>query len=273
MTDTYMLMGRRLGHSFSARYFNARFGKEQIDAVYNLCEIPEISILPEVVAACPSLKGFNVTIPYKESIIPYLSTLTPLAKKVGAVNTVAVCRSRDGQPTLIGHNTDVAGFKDSLSTVIREVEGRYGPYPPGSHAMVLGTGGASKAVCEGLRLLGFNPVKISRNVKPDSIPYADITPSQVWDAEVIVNATPAGMFPDINSAPPFPYQYMRNGDRGSRPQIAFDLVYNPADTLFMKICRAHGAVVSNGEAMLHAQAEAAWLFWNSAPQSESGPSQ
>lgn len=254
-----MLVGRRLGHSFSANYFNDRFRKEHRNAHYSLCEIETIQELPQRIQSMPGLVGFNVTIPYKEEIIPFIDELTPLADTVGAVNTVKVisdAKSPKGY-RLKGHNTDVEGFMESLRTAVinREKSGT---------ALVLGSGGASKAVCAGLRELGFEPTVVSRHCGKGVTEYNELTPEQVWQADIIVNATPAGMYPETNCAPPFPFQYMRHNGITSRPrQIAFDLVYNPEETLFMKICSVHGAITMNGLAMLHRQAEAAWSFWQS----------
>lgn len=254
-----MLVGRRLGHSFSAKYFNDKFDRENVDARYSLCEIDSISELPERIEATAGLAGFNVTIPYKEEIIPYLDELTPLARAVGAVNAVKVCKDNNNPKgyRLTGHNTDVEGFMESLRPLIEDRREK-------GTALVLGSGGASKAACAGLRELGFESTVVSRHSGKEVTAYAELTPEQIWQADIIVNATPAGMYPEINSAPPFPFEYMRGDGSPDRPrQIAFDLVYNPDETLFMKICAAHGAIVMNGLAMLHRQAEAAWSFWRS----------
>lgn len=256
----FALIGRSLSHSFSAQWFNAKFTREAIDAEYLLQPLPDISILPQWVASLPGLRGFNVTIPYKESVIPYLHTLTQEAREIGAVNTVSVERLGDGSVLLHGHNTDAAGFRSSLRPLlppqgVRGLSGR---------SLVLGSGGASKAVMHVLAGLGLDPLTVSRSTGPRRVCYADLEPAAVYDAPVIVQATPLGTVPDTLAAPPFPFQYLRGTASPSRPwpQICIDLVYNPADTLFMRIARAHGAVSANGMAMLHAQAEAAWTFWN-----------
>ncbi len=252
----YALIGRKLGHSFSADYFNSKFKKEGIDAQYYLWELPEISLLPELISAHPLLEGLNVTIPYKEEIIPYLDSLSPLAEQTGAVNCVKVIRSEESSKGyfLQGHNTDVEGFMSSVRPLLQS---------DSKKALILGTGGASKAVKVGLEKLGLEILFVSRNPGEWKVSYRDLTPEQVWEADLIVNTTPLGMYPNLNAVPPFPFQYMRSGKEPNKsPQVAFDLIYNPSETLFMKICAAHGALVSNGLAMLHSQAEGAWRFWN-----------
>lgn len=261
--ENYMLVGKRLGHSFSAKYFNQRFASEGRDALYSLCEIDDISELKEKISEMPGLIGFNVTIPYKEDILPLLHRISPLAAQVGAVNTVKVIGDSSGEYLLEGYNTDVEGFVISIKEMIEANSKLYGAYTHGSKALVLGSGGASKAVTTGLLQLGFKPIVVSRREGAADTTYRKLNPQNVWDAEIIVNATPAGMYPNTLGTPPFPYEYMRAP--GVRPQIAFDLVYNPEETLFMKICRSHGAMTQNGLGMLYTQAEAAWRIWSANP--------
>lgn len=251
--DIYGLIGGKLGHSLSAELFNRKFQKEGIEASYELHPLDSIDRLPDWLDSELDLKGFNVTVPYKEAVIPLLDELTPLASTVGAVNAVRV-EFREGRRWLVGHNTDVAGFRDALAPMLIE----HGHAMGERYALVLGSGGASKAVAAGLRELCIEPRIVSRTRKKGRIRYSDLTPELVYEAEVVVNATPLGTFPDTMASPPFPFQYL------SKNTICFDLVYNPEKTLFMRICEAHGCRVTNGLAMLHGQAEAAWRFWNSA---------
>lgn len=257
----YSLIGTRLGHSFSAGYFNSRFEKEGIGAIYFPHEMPDLAGLEKWIAETPELAGFNVTIPFKTQIIPLLDALSPLAEEVGAVNTVRIIRDvtvRRGF-RLEGFNTDVRGFMELMSRA------RIDPVVsslPQSHpqdraeALVLGSGGASKAVVAALKNAGFKPKVVSRSDRGD-VRYSGLKPEDIHNAAVIVQATPLGMWPNISSAPPIGYEYLKGAG-----QVCLDLVYNPEETLFMKICAAHGAKVAGGLAMLHAQADAAWSIWN-----------
>lgn len=246
----YGLIGYPLGHSWSARLFNEKFEREGLDARYDLYELPSVSDVLPLVGGNPALAGLNVTIPYKQQIIPLLDSLSPEAEEAGAVNTVRIVREADGLPRLIGYNTDIIGFRDSVAPMLAGV-------PEKRHtALVLGNGGACRAVCVALRSMGWNPVVVSRSGGEGVVTYADLTPQLVHDSGLVVNCTPLGMSPNVNAAPPFPYQYLHAG------QVCFDLVYNPEETLFMRIARAHGCKVSNGLAMLRGQAEAAWKIWN-----------
>lgn len=235
----YGLIGKRLGHSFSASYFADKFRREGLDCEYRNFELPTIDTLAGLLGREAGLRGFNVTIPYKEAIIPYLDSLTDEAREVGAVNTVRVEQGR-----LTGHNTDLEGFDLALSGLLQGEEPR--------SALVLGTGGASKAVCAALRRRGIEYRTVSRT---RGLRYHDLTPELVADTPLIINATPLGMWPDTESKPELPYEAMGEGHR------CFDLVYNPAETAFMAQARRHGARVCNGLTMLHSQADAAWRFW------------
>lgn len=260
----YALIGKKLGHSFSADFFNAKFSREGVSAIYQLLPIPEISILPDIIASYPALRGLNVTIPYKRDILHYLDFIDPVAQAVGAVNTVAVVRNSDtgrcGVPgvTLYGYNTDVTGFHDSLIQMLASQESLHG-----ATAIILGTGGASRAVEYVLRHLGANTLLVSRNSdctpmrESEVITYDALSEQRVAEAKVIVNCTPLGMYPDTTSHPPIPYHAI------SPATICYDLVYNPEVTTFMRLCEEHGASVCNGLQMLHGQALAAWRIWTS----------
>lgn len=245
----YGLLGYPLGHSFSAKYFAEKFAKEGIDATYKNFEFAEVADAVAYLLQQDDLQGFNVTIPHKQAIMPYLNGLSAEAEAIGAVNVVCVKRDADGMVKLLGCNSDVVGFSNSIQPLLR----------PKLHskALVLGTGGASKAVMYGLRKLGVEPIYVSRTPKEGQLTYDDLTPKVMHDYKVIVNCTPLGMYPKVDACPDIPYQYL------TPDHLLYDLVYNPLETLFMKRGAAQGAVVKNGLEMLHLQAEAAWVDWNS----------
>ncbi len=245
----YGLLGYPLGHSFSAKYFAEKFAKEGIDATYKNFEFAEVADAVAYLLQQDDLQGFNVTIPHKQAIMPYLNGLSAEAEAIGAVNVVCVKRDGDGMVKLLGCNSDVVGFSNSIQPLLR----------PKLHskALVLGTGGASKAVMYGLRKLGVEPIYVSRTPKEGQLTYNDLTPKVMHDYKVIVNCTPLGMYPKVDACPNIPYQYL------TPDHLIYDLVYNPLETLFMKRGAAQGAVVKNGLEMLHLQAEAAWVDWNS----------
>ncbi len=245
---TYGLIGRVLGHSFSKGYFNQKFESEHIDATYRNFEIPEIEDFPSVVATTPSLCGLNVTIPYKEAVIPYLDSLDDDAARIGAVNVVKVLRGADGNISgLRGYNSDVVGFTRSIEPLLK---------PCHKRALVLGTGGASKAVAHGLRKLSVEPTFVSRTAKEGCLTYGDLTEDVMREHLVIVNTTPLGMYPRVNECPDIPYEKLT--DR----HLCYDLLYNPDTTLFMKKCASQGAATKNGLEMLLLQAFVSWEIWN-----------
>lgn len=243
----YGLVGFPLGHSFSQSFFNEKFEKEKIDASYENFEIDDIGSFMEVFAEFPELAGLNVTIPYKQLVIPYMDEMDVVAEEVGAVNVVKIIKKDDGDLFLKGYNSDIIGFSDSISPLIM-------PYH--KKALVLGTGGASKAVVCGLRKLGIETVLVSRKPKEGVLTYQDLTEDVMNSHTIIVNATPAGMFPNVDNCPDIPYNLITD------KHLCFDLVYNPEVTLFMKKSAERGATVKNGLEMLHLQALAAWKIWN-----------
>lgn len=245
--DKYGLIGYPLGHSFSVSYFNQKFADEHIDATYENFEIPSIDLLPEVLDSNPELRGLNVTIPYKEKVIPFLDSVTPEARAIGAVNVIRVTHTGKKQVTLKGYNTDAVGFTKSIEPMLDNKWHK--------KALILGTGGASKAVNYGLRSLGLETLFVSRFERPGTIQYGSITPEVIQEYNVIVNCTPVGMYPNTEACPPLPYEAMGNHT------ILYDLIYNPDTTLFMKKGEAHGANVKNGLEMLLLQAFASWEFW------------
>ena len=244
--DKYGLIGYPLGHSFSISYFNQKFTDEGTDAVYENFEIPNIDLLAEVLDSNPELKGLNVTIPYKQKVIPFLDSIAPEARAIGAVNVIKVVH--EGKNTkLVGYNSDVIGFTKSIEPMLEKIHKK---------ALILGTGGASKAIDYGLKSLGLDTVFVSRYERPDTIQYKNITPDVIREYNVIVNCTPIGMYPKTEECPELPYEAMDNHT------ILYDLIYNPDETMFMKRGAQYGANVKNGLEMLLLQAFASWEFWN-----------
>lgn len=247
----YGLVGRTLGHSFSRSYFTEKFEREGIDASYVNLELSDISEITGVVAS-RGLAGFNVTVPYKQAVMPLLTAgLAPSAEAVGAVNVVRVLP--DGR--LRGYNTDVSAFAVSLRGLL---SGR--PMP--RRALVLGTGGASRAVVSALRSMGIKPLLVSRAAGRGDLAYADLTPAVMAECLLVVNTTPLGMWPRCDEAPAIPY------DAITPAHACFDLVYNPDPTLFMRLAAARGAAVRSGLEMLHLQAEESWNIWNNISDNE-----
>ena len=243
----YGLIGFPLKHSFSIEYFNEKFVAEKIDAEYVNFEIPDIKDFPEVVEENPDLCGLNVTIPYKEQVIPYLNRLSPNAQRIGAINVIKIIRQKN-KVILEGHNSDIVGFAQSIKPLLK-------PYH--EKALILGTGGASKAVYHGLRDFGCECHFVSRTGKNGAYRYEELTPEIMAEHKVIVNCTPVGMYPKVDFCPDIPYQELT-------PQhLLYDLLYNPDETLFMKKGKAQHAVVKNGLEMLLLQAFISWNIWNS----------
>ena len=301
MNCEYGLLGYPLGHSFSRAYFNNKFATEGIDAEYLNFELQSVEELPQLLAEHPRLRGLNVTIPHKQAVIPLLDELSDEARAIGAVNVIRIERQESGtaKPYLKGFNSDVIGFVESIRPLLQ---------PHHKRALVLGTGGASKAVCRGLEKLGIewryvsrkrqtatpapapespitapsaspnnpitvpsasqnnpitapsaspqNPITVPSGSPEGPLTYSDLTPSFIADYTIIVNCTPLGMFPRIDSSPELPYAAL------SKHHLLFDLVYNPGITQFMRQGRRFGATVKNGLEMLHLQADASWDFWN-----------
>lgn len=243
--DKYGLIGYPLGHSFSKNYFNEKFENEGINARYYNFEIPSIENLPEILDLNPQLKGLNVTIPYKEKVISYLDTISPEARAIGAVNVIKV--SHRGNKTLLkGYNSDVIGFTKSIEPLLESYHKR---------ALILGTGGASKAISYGLKSLGLQTIFVSRFERPGTIQYDKLHADDIKAYNVIVNCTPCGVYPHADECPDLPYEAMDSHT------LLYDLIYNPDETLFMKKGMAQGAVVKNGLEMLLLQAFASWDFW------------
>ena len=256
--EEFGLIGNPLGHSFSAKYFNEKFEREGISARYDLYPLSNVDLLPSLINEHPLLKGLNVTIPYKVEVLKFLDALSEEAQGIGAVNVIKIIRDKESDSVFLkGYNSDAYGFTESMKEILKHtVPDENSDQNKKPLALVLGTGGASKAVVWSMHNLGFDTQLIGRRHREDCLTYEELTPEMVYNAKVVVNCTPLGTSPDINKVVPFPFEYLH--DR----QICFDLVYNPAETLFMKICKSHGCIVSNGMEMLRLQAVGAWKIWN-----------
>ena len=242
----YGLLGYPLGHSFSKNYFNQKFEAEKIDAEYLNFEIPDIKEIKNVIKENPELNGLNVTIPYKQQVIPYLDDLDDDARQIGAVNVIKFSKGLFGKVKLKGYNSDIIGFKQSIEPLLKDHHRK---------ALILGTGGASKAVFHGLKQLGIAATFVSRQCKEYCITYEEITEKIMEQYHVIVNTTPLGMYPNVNACPNIPYELLTSD------HLLYDLLYNPDETLFMQKGKEQGAVVKNGLEMLLLQAFAAWEIW------------
>lgn len=242
----YGLIGYPLIHSFSKTYFNQKFESENINARYVNFEMPEVDDLMEVVSENENLCGLNVTIPYKEQVMPYLDDVDEAAREVGAVNVIKFIRGKDGLK-LKGYNSDIIGFTDSIKSILK-------PYH--TAALVLGTGGASKAVCYSLRKLGLDVQLVSRRKSAGTMVYEELTKNDIKAHKVIVNTTPLGMYPNVDTCPDLPYRFLTS------QHLCYDLIYNPDETKFMRQAREAGAEVKNGLEMLLLQAFASYEIWN-----------
>lgn len=242
--NLFGLLGRNISYSFSRGYFSEKFEKENIkDSFYTNFDIPEITDFKKVIAEHPNLKGMNVTIPYKEAVIPFLDELDETAAAIGAVNTI---QFKDGK--LIGHNTDYYGFQKSIEPFIN---------PEIHHkALILGTGGAAKAVLYVMQLLGIKATLVSRTPQADQLTYSEISKEIIDQYQIIINTTPLGTFPKVDDKPNIPYEHL------GKQHLLFDLIYNPATTSFLLEGKKQGAVTANGQSMLQLQAEKAWQIWN-----------
>lgn len=243
----YGLIGFPLGHSFSRNYFNNKFADEKIDAEYVNFEIPSIQDFRRVIEENPNIYGLNVTIPYKQQVIPYLDELNADAEEIGAVNVIKFIREAGQKQKLVGYNSDVVGFMGSVKPLLKSHHRK---------ALILGTGGASKAIVYGLRKLGISSVFVSRTKKEGMLTYDELTPEIMQEFTVIINCTPVGMFPHTDACPALPYECLTG------KHLLFDLIYNPEETLFMKKGAAQGAITKNGLEMLLLQAIGAWSIWN-----------
>ncbi len=238
------LVGKNITYSFSKKYFTEKFSKELFDdCTYENFDIPTIEEFPNVLKENPDLKGLNVTIPYKEAIIPFLDTMSDKAFRIGAVNVIRFTKKGN----LKGYNSDWYGFKKSLEPLLQ---------PHHKKALILGTGGASKAVAFALDKLGIFYTFVSREATENAIDYNRINVTTFDNFQIIINCTPLGTSPNTKEFPPIPYEFF------TEKHIAFDLIYNPEETQFLKKAKKKGATIKNGYEMLVFQAEKAWTIWN-----------
>lgn len=246
----YGLIGYPLTHSFSQRYFTEKFEKEGIaDSRYDLFELPDPAAFPDLIASVPDLVGLNVTIPHKQAILPFLDELDPAsAGRIGAVNTIRLLP--DGRK--IGYNTDYYGFRSSLEAWLETLN----IAPASLQALVLGNGGAAKAVVAALADLQIHQRLVSRKQTSESLAYESITPEILDEYRLIINTSPVGMYPNLDDCPALPYGIL------TQRHLLYDLVYNPVETRFLQKGKEQGAAIHNGLPMLHLQAEKAWEIWN-----------
>lgn len=237
------LIGKNISYSFSKSYFTKKFEKKGLQHSYENFDISTIECLTSIISENNNLKGLNVTIPYKEEVIPYLDGLDVTAKAIGAVNVIKILENNK----LIGYNSDHFGFQDSLNKFLPLQQ---------KTALILGTGGASKAISFALDQLGFEYQFVSRSGNPNYLDYSELNQTIIEKHLLIINCTPLGTSPNIAAFPPIPYQFI------TKNHLLFDLIYNPSETQFLKQGKLWGAKTSNGLAMLESQAEKAWEIWN-----------
>jgi len=244
----YGLIGYPLGHSFSQKYFTQKFISENIsDCSYENYPIDSLKGFRKLIESEKELSGLNVTIPYKSEIIRFLNYTDSEAEKIGAVNVIKINRSGE-EIELSGHNSDVTGIEGSLQPYLNKI----------TDALVLGTGGSSKAVCYVLKKLGIKVTLVSRDKKKGTVQYAELDKATIGTTQLIVNTTPLGMYPNTGTMPEIDYEALNSG------HILFDLVYNPEMTSFLQKGKEQGCSVISGIKMLHLQAEKAWEIWNDA---------
>lgn len=239
------IIGKPLEHSISKVYFKKKFRTEHISADYMNFEIESAEELKDIVEANPNLCGLNVTIPYKQDVIPMMDRLDDSAARVGAVNVIKVVRNSDNTE-LVGFNTDAIGFMESIAPLIGDRK----------KALILGTGGASKAIQYALQQLGIESKFVSRNSTFDILGYYELSPSVMEEYQIIVNCTPVGMWPNSDKCPDIPYAYITSD------HLLYDVIYKPEETLFMQKGAQQGAIVKNGYEMWQRQADATWRIWN-----------
>ena len=240
----YGLLGKTLKHSFSKTYFTNKFSAIGItDCRYENFELASINELPQLLIDKPAIKGLNVTLPYKQDVLQFLDEKNDIVKEVNACNCIKISEGR-----LSGYNTDVVGFLQSLKKLLESYH---------THALILGTGGSSKAVKYALNTLGINYQNVSREKRLSAISYDELDKNMLASHQVIINTTPLGMFPNTGEAPPIPYELL------TPKHLLFDLIYNPEKTVFLKMGEEKGAKIANGMEMLLLQAEESWRIWNS----------
>lgn len=267
MHKKYGLLGHPLGHSFSRKFHNERFERLGIDAEYVNFDLDDISMLPAILRSETNLCGLNVTIPYKQLVIPFLDELDPVAERIGAVNTICIHRfssdenlawdSRIPGLWLKGFNTDIIGFRDSIRPLLVKagILGTDGVVATGSSALILGTGGASKAIKVALEDMGISTAFVSRSVGPGRFTYQQLTPEVMASNRIVVNCSPVGMFPHVDECPAIPYSCL------GPCHVCYDLIYNPEVTRFLAKAQEKGALTMSGGAMLEGQAIASYNYW------------
>lgn len=244
----YGLIGHPLGHSFSKDYFNRKFEDENINAQYINFDLEDINQLLELLSEYPDINGLNVTIPYKEQVIPFLASVDDDAREIGAVNVIKFIKDNQGNmQALRGYNSDSPAFQRTIEPLLNSKR---------TSALVLGTGGASKAVKHALEKLGIEVKMVSRRKSATTIVYEELTKAMVAQSKIIVNTTPLGMYPNVDNCPDFPYRFLTSD------HLCYDLIYNPDETLFMKKSKEAGAEVKNGLEMLLLQAFISYEIWN-----------
>lgn len=236
------LIGKNISYSFSRKFFQEKFNQLQIDATYENFDLQHIEELKLVLQKNKGLNGLNVTIPYKESILPFLDELSPEAQQIQAVNTIKISNNQ-----LVGYNTDAFGFMKSLFPILEKQH---------THALILGTGGASKAVANALKSMGIEYRFVSRNPQQQNLAYADLDETIIQEHQLIINCTPVGTHPKVKESPALPYQFLESS------HLLYDLVYNPPITEFLAKGKIRGCSIYNGKKMLEYQAERAWQIWN-----------
>lgn len=246
-SKTYGLLGYRLSHSFSKNYFNQKFESEGIDAQYLNFELDDINQIMEVLSEYPNICGLNVTIPYKEEVIQYLDEIDDDAKQIGAVNVIKIIRNGNDFK-LKGFNSDIIGFNQSIAPLLNSEHDK---------ALVLGTGGAAKAVAYVLKKLGLEVQMVSRRKSATTLIYEELTKATILSHKVIVNTTPLGMFPKVDECPDIPYRFL------TKAHVCYDLIYNPDKTLFLRNASDMGATTKNGLEMLLLQAFKSYEIWES----------
>jgi len=247
MKRKFGLIGFPLSHSFSRKFFTEKFSNEGIDAEYLNFELENILQLSHVIASHPDLVGINVTIPYKEQVIKFLDSIDESASQIQAVNTIKIHRSGH-RVSLHGFNTDIQGFQESIRPLLQKYHQK---------ALVLGTGGASKAVVKALENLKIDTILVSRNPEEKGeLAYSDLDEDVMASYKIIINTTPIGSYPNVEGCPAIPFELI------TPKHLLFDLVYNPEVTEFLKLGKQRGATIKNGLEMLHLQALASWEIWN-----------
>lgn len=241
MPALYGIIGYPLAHSFSPAYFKKKFAEHHTDAIYEAFSLADINEFPALLSTHPDIAGLNVTIPHKEAVIEYLDELDSIAAEIGAVNCIVF---KNGKRK--GYNTDIIGFERSLIPLLQ---------PQHTQALILGTGGSSKAVAYVLKQLGIGYRFVSRTKQGDCLTYEELAPEVIEQHKLIINTTSQGMYPNVDSAPALPYEAIT-------PQhLLYDLIYNPEETVFLSKGVEQGAAVKNGFEMLQLQAEASWDIW------------